>query len=83
MRRARLVGAGLVSVGSQAGGPPVAEGKDWRGFLGQEEDEEALRRHGRTGRPLGSPEFVTDMERRLARILAPRKPGPRPPGEER
>jgi putative transposase len=69
-----------------SGGPLVAEVKDWRRFLGQEEDEEdlrRLRRHGRTGWPLGSHEFVTDMERLLARILALRKPGPRAPGEQR
>jgi putative transposase len=30
------------------------------------------------GRPLGSPEWVAMLERRLGRPLAPRKPGPKP-----
>ena len=30
------------------------------------------------GRPLGSPEWIAILERRLGRFLAPRKPGPRP-----
>jgi len=39
-----------------AGGPLAAEVRDWRRLLSEEEDEEAvapLRRHLRTGRPLG------------------------------
>ena len=30
------------------------------------------------GRPLGSPEWIAMLERRLGRPLAPRKPGPKP-----
>ena len=41
-----------------------------------------LRRYGRTGRPLGSPGFVADLERRLHRRLAPRKPGRPRKGEK-
>jgi dienelactone hydrolase len=81
----RLDTENALEVTLSPGGPLVAEVMDWRGFLGQEEDQEVLRRlrrHGRTGRPLGSPEFVTDVERRLARILAPHRPGPRPHGQE-
>jgi len=51
---------------------------DWPDLLasGLSDDEHAaLRRGERTGRPLGSPAFVDDLERRLGRPLAPRKPG--------
>ena len=30
------------------------------------------------GRPLGTPEWIAALERRLARPLAPGKPGPKP-----
>jgi len=65
----------------KAGGPFGAEVADWRAFLVTEDDEDMLRRlrrHGRTGRPLGSPSFVTDLEQCLSRPLSPRRPGPKP-----
>ena len=37
-----------------------------------------LRAAESTGRPLGADEFVKQLERRLGRILRPRKPGPKP-----
>lgn len=43
----------------------------------QQEDAEALRRNTHTGRPLGTSDFVRDLERRLSRPLVPR-PGGRP-----
>jgi len=39
------------------------------------EDSHSLRRHERTGRPLGSDAFVDDLERVLGRALKPRPPG--------
>jgi putative transposase len=63
------------------GGPLAAEVADWRAFLVAEDDAETLgrlRRYGRTGRPLGSPGFVADLERRLSRLLSPRRPGRKP-----
>jgi putative transposase len=33
------------------------------------------------GRPLGSPEWIATLERRLGRPLAPRKPDPKPRAE--
>jgi putative transposase len=54
---------------------------DWRAFLegGVQEGELALlRRHERTGRPLGSEKFIARLERRLGRPLRRRKPGPKP-----
>ncbi len=51
-------------------------------FLGEKVDEEVafapLRRSETTGRPAGSPEWVTALEQKLSRPLAPRKRGPRP-----
>ncbi len=58
---------------------------DWRGLLLEPEDEaemEAIRRHGRTGRPLGDLDFVKRLQKRLRRRLVPRKPG-RPPKRRR
>jgi putative transposase len=53
----------------------------WQDFLldGLAPDEaEWIRRHERTGRPLGSPSFVERAERVLGRRLSPRRPGPKP-----
>jgi len=54
---------------------------DWREYLVAEPDStdiEILRRHTRTGRPLGSHKFVKLLEARSGRALAPGKPGPKP-----
>ncbi len=59
---------------------------DWREFLSAglgEEEAAVLRRHERTGRPLGSPEFVARLEKLLRRALAPRKPGRKPKARRR
>ena len=53
---------------------------DWRGFLAgglDEEPAEAMRRHERTGRPLGAASFVKRLEKKLRRPLVKGKPGPR------
>ena len=49
---------------------------DWAAFLPEGLDDEAaetLRRHARTGRPLGAVRFVKRLEKRLGRPLAPRR----------
>ena len=54
---------------------------DWKAFLAEGLDEErleALRRHARTGRPLGAKPWVKRVEQRLGRTLAPQKPGRKP-----
>ena len=58
---------------------------DWRAFLGTKSAEKkrhdiyaTLRRHAQTGRPLGSDEFVAEMEKRTGRGLRPGKPGRKP-----
>ncbi len=64
--------------GVAALGPLLARVADWRAFLEGGLDEgalEAIRRHARTGRPLGSEVFIEALERRLGRSLAPHRPG--------
>jgi putative transposase len=56
--------------------------KDWAAFLAQGTTEEQLsvmRRHERTGRPMGGESFLTVLERKLKRRLQPEKRGPRGP----
>jgi putative transposase len=57
--------------------------EDWRAFLSvpvPSSEAETLRRHERTGRPLGSEAFVTKLEGEVGRRLHPQKGGrPRKP----
>jgi REP-associated tyrosine transposase len=51
---------------------------DWRLFLEtgiSEQEAEMMRRHERTGRPLGQEGFISKLETTLGRILRPQKPG--------
>lgn len=56
---------------------------DWGEVLAaaapEEQLAERLRQATRTGRPLGSPEFISALEARLQRTLTRQKPGPAPP----
>ena len=55
---------------------------DWEEFLSgglDDHDAEILRRHERTGRPLGDEGFVGRLERTLERVLRRKKPGPAKP----
>jgi len=59
--------------------PLLARVGDWSAFLGAgaaSEAGEQLRNHERTGRPLGSADFIDQLERLLNRVLRRRKPGP-------
>lgn len=59
---------------------------DWAAFIDEGEDERfngLLRGHASTGRPLGSDGFVESLERRLARSLKRKKPGPKPQESDR
>ena len=61
--------------------PMLGRVADWREYLSTEPgstDTEILRRHMRTGRPLGSPDFLESLEAKVGRILVPRKRGPKP-----
>jgi putative transposase len=58
--------------------PLLAMVHDWEGFLGlatSEEEAEELRRHERTGRPLGDGSFIGRLEGELGRVLRIRGPG--------
>ncbi|MDY6825507.1 MAG: hypothetical protein SWH68_17175 [Thermodesulfobacteriota bacterium] len=51
---------------------------DWQQFLSgafPDEEQEEIRKHSRTGRPLGSSAFVAELEHKLGRKLKPQKPG--------
>ena len=52
---------------------------NWRDFLAlpSEEEMNTLRKHERTGRPLGQEAFVDQIEAMLLRTLRPQKPGPK------
>jgi len=53
---------------------------DWSDLLlsqSSEEDYEILRRHERSGRPLGSESFLDRLENLTSRILKKQKPGPK------
>jgi putative transposase len=65
--------------------PLLKEIGDWRWLLRGEEAEDvhgALRRHERTGRPLGSPQFLEQPENRPRRVFLHPKPGPKPKGDK-
>ena len=53
---------------------------DWASYLADDEADrlaDQFHRHTRTGRPLGSEDFIKGVEARLGRVLRPRKPGPK------
>ena len=55
---------------------------DFAAFLSEDFDEAmsyaALRKAESVGRPIGSPEWLADMEARTGRTLSPAKRGPKP-----
>jgi len=52
---------------------------DWRAFLGcASETPDVIRKHTRTGRPLGDEAFIDQLEEVTGRSLRPRKRGPKP-----
>jgi len=53
---------------------------DWEGLLSSGEPNgsyEDFRRHERTGRPLGSDDFISRLEKLTGRVLRKQKPGPK------
>lgn len=56
---------------------------NWQKFLQLTDDEELalLKRHEKTGRPLGEERFIDHLESVLHRDLRPKKRGPKPKGE--
>lgn len=66
--------------------PMLERVADWRQYLGQDVDPvelKALRRHNRTGRPLGDDLFIARLELATGRDLRPHKPGPHGPRKQR
>jgi putative transposase len=63
--------------------PLLAMIADWDSLLKSavpEEEIRDLRRHGRTGRPLGDEAFLGRLEEIVGRIVKPQKRGPKPKG---
>ena len=61
-----------------SGSPLTKMIDDWASFLAagtDPQEQERLRRHERTGRPLGSKRFVKKLEKALGRALRPQKGG--------
>ena len=61
--------------------PLLAMVPDWAAFLNSAMPEEELRdirRHSRTGRPLGDETFLGRLEETIGRALMPQKRGPKP-----
>ena len=62
-------------------GPLLDMVGDWAGFLAgglDEAERDILRRHERSGRPLGDKRLIERLEKQLGRSLTKRKPGPKP-----
>jgi putative transposase len=60
--------------------PLINDVKNWSEWLKLDNPigfNESIRRHTRTGRPLGSDEFIANLELRTGRKLLPKKRGPR------
>lgn len=66
-------------------GPALQRLDDFAAFLSEDFNEAltyaAIRRAESAGRPIGSPEWLADMEKQTGRILAPQKRGPEPRSE--
>jgi len=61
--------------------PRLAMIGDWGDFLKSAMPEEELRdirRHARTGRPLGDESFLARLEEMVGRVLKPQRRGPKP-----
>ncbi|BDV44194.1 hypothetical protein GURASL_31170 [Geotalea uraniireducens] len=56
---------------------------DWQQFLALTDEDELtlLKKHERSGRPLGEVSFVERLEGELERLLRPAKRGPKPKGK--
>lgn len=63
--------------------PMMSRVDDWGAYLARdvaEAESTALRRHERTGRPLGDQGFIERLESRLGRFLRKRRSGPKTAG---
>ena len=66
--------------------PMLARVGDWRGYLADDKDATEhrgmIKRHARTGRPLGGEAFIRKLEALTNRTLLPRKAGRKPAPEK-
>ncbi len=64
--------------------PMLERVDDWTSYLSDlrsnSENEALIQQHTRTGRPLGTKEFISKMELLTGKVLSRRKPGPTPGG---
>ena len=54
---------------------------NWEGLLASglpEADKDSIKRHGKTGRPLGNEDFLDTVEKMTGRKVRLQKPGPKP-----
>jgi len=61
--------------------PMLERFPNWAGYLAQNHSKEMLdsiRKHARTGRPLGDENFIEKLESLTGRSLKPQKPGRKP-----
>jgi putative transposase len=60
--------------------PLLSRVPEWSDFLtlSTEEELNIIKKHEKTGRPLGKDTFITTLEKRLRRVLLPQKRGPKP-----
>ena len=64
--------------------PMLSRIGNWRTYLADSDfgkETEKIRKHTRTGRPLGSDEFIHEIETLTGKTLVPRRPGPQPKRE--
>ncbi len=60
--------------------PLLSRIPNWKSFLSDSispEDQEAIQKHSRTGRPLGDKAFFDRLQRVLGKDVRPQKPGPK------
>ena len=61
--------------------PMLDRVSDWQAYLSNEVDSrqaDSIRRHTRTGRPLGTSQFVQSLEQLTGKPMAPKRPGRKP-----
>ena len=64
-------------------GPMLERVKDWLAYLAEELSfDRMIKRHSRTGRPLGNTQFIENLEKLSGRDLTLKKPGRKPTKEK-
>ena len=61
--------------------PLLLQTGDWKKFMSEEDSYDitsSIQKNTRTGRPLGNPDFIKELENLTRRTLIPKRPGPKP-----